>query len=279
MYLEGVGRSVAVEIREKVVTEVISGKSSPEDAARKFGVGLASVGRWVAKRRRGESLAPLPHGGGAPRLLDANDLDVLRTLMTEQPRMSVADLCAGLRERTGKEVSLPTILREFRRVGIRRTRDVAKSAALQTTAKRYGYKPRHRASAPEQRYPSSVTDREWALVSDLFDRPGPGRPSQYPRRLLLDAISYAVRSGCSWRMLPKDFPPWQNVYATFRRWVDDGLFEQMHDRLRAMWRERQNRDANPTAAVIDSQSVKTAEKGGPAGSTAARRSRDESATS
>jgi transposase len=111
-------------------------------------------------------------------------------------------------------------------------------------------------------YPSSVTDVEWALVRDLFERKGPGRPEQYTRRAMVDAIRYVVQSGCAWRMLPKDFPRWQVVYATFRRWSDDGLFEQMHDRMRRLWREREGRDDNPTASVLDSQSVRTAEKGG-----------------
>jgi transposase len=66
-------------------------------------------------------------------------------------------------------------------------------------------------------------------------------------------------------MLPKDFPPWQDIYGHFRRWTDKNLFEQMHDRLRGMWREREKRDANPTAVVVDSQSVKTSAQGGPKG--------------
>jgi transposase len=74
-----------------------------------------------------------------------------------------------------------------------------------------------------------------------------------------------VRTGCSWRMLPKGFPPWQNVYRTFRRWSEQGKFEQMHDRLRTQWREREGRAGAPTAAVLDAQSTRGSPQGGDTG--------------
>lgn len=74
-----------------------------------------------------------------------------------------------------------------------------------------------------------------------------------------------VRTGCSWRLLPKDFPHWTIVFKTFRRWTDSQKFEAMHDRLRAMWRDRAEREVGPSAAVLDSQSVKTSPQGGPKG--------------
>ena len=125
--------------------------------------------------------------------------------------------------------------------------------------KRYGYQPAHRRQQPEQRYPSSLTDEEWRLVADIFESDSDrGALPRYPRRLLVDACCYVVRNGCSWRMLPKDFPPWQNVYRTFRRWSQQGKFEQMHDRLRAQWREREGaRDPMPSAAVLDAQSTRS----------------------
>ena len=82
---------------------------------------------------------------------------------------------------------------------------------------------------------------------------------------MLDACIYILRSGCSWRMLPKDFPAWPVVYKTFRRWLARGLFEAMYDELRKLWRARQHRAAEPTAAVLDAQSVKTSPQGGPKG--------------
>jgi putative transposase len=106
----------------------------------------------------------------------------------------------------------------------------------------------------------------WEQIEHLFDPPGrTGRPPTFPRRQVLDGCIYVLRSGCSWRMLPKDFPPWDIVYRTFRRWLARGLFEAMYDELRKLWRSRQRRDPDPTAAILDSQSVKTSPQGGPKG--------------
>ncbi|MBS9405669.1 IS5 family transposase [Halomonas sp. TRM85114] len=103
-------------------------------------------------------------------------------------------------------------------------------------------------------------------MADIFESDGDrGTPPRYPRRLLVDACCYVVRSGCSWRMLPKDFPAWQNVYRTFHRWSQQGKFEQMHDRLRAQWREREGRTHMPSAAVLDAQSTRSSPQGGTSG--------------
>jgi transposase len=131
--------------------------------------------------------------------------------------------------------------------------------------KRYGYQARHRRETASS-YSSSLTDAEWDLVRDLFEREGErGVPAQIARRTLVDACCYVVRTGCAWRLLPKDFPHWDNVYKTFRRWSAQGRFEAMHDRLRQMWRTRQERDVMPTGAVLDAQSTRASPQGGPSG--------------
>ena len=131
---------------------------------------------------------------------------------------------------------------------------------------RYGYTKAHRRLKPEQRYPSCLTDAEWALVEDLFDNTGARcTPPRYPRRLLVDACSYVVRTGCAWRMLPKEFLPWQNVYRSFRRWTAQSKFERMHGRLRAMWRDREGRSDEPSASVLDAQSTRGSPQGGDTG--------------
>ena len=91
-------------------------------------------------------------------------------------------------------------------------------------------------------------------------RPG-GRPITYPRREIVNAIRYVLRTGCSWRMLPHDLPPWRIVFHYFRTWRRDGTWQRAHDTLHAMLRQAQGRETSPSAAIIDSQSVKTTEKG------------------
>ena len=92
--------------------------------------------------------------------------------------------------------------------------------------------------------------------------PGPcrcGRPLVHARRVIVNAILYVNRTGCAWRYLPSDFPPWRTVYGYFKRWRDDGTLQQLHDQLRDQARIAAGRDPRPTAAVIDSQSVKAAD--------------------
>ncbi|CAM5296185.1 hypothetical protein STENM36S_02332 [Streptomyces tendae] len=113
----------------------------------------------------------------------------------------------------------------------------------------------------QPRYPTDMTDAEWATVRPLLPVPGwmrgrGGRPEVYCHRVVLDAIRYLVDNGIKWRAMLADFPPWDRVYAFFRRWRDHGLVKEFHDRLRGQVRERAGRDAEPTAAVTDSQSVK-----------------------
>src|SRR5829696_2239654 len=114
-------------------------------------------------------------------------------------------------------------------------------------------------------YPSDLTDQEWELLEPLLEsseRRGP--PPKWPARRVADAVFYLLRSGCAWRMLPKEYPPWQSVYYHFRRrWRLDGRLRRAHDRLREAVRESQGRDRNPSASVIDSQAVKTSRAGGP----------------
>ena len=112
-----------------------------------------------------------------------------------------------------------------------------------------------------ENYPSDLTDDQWQILRPLLPRPNKlGRP-QIDRRSIIDAILYVVRTGCQWRQLPLDFPKWKTVYTVFWRWRKAGLWERLHDTLRKRVRQVAGKKRTPSAAIIDSQSVRTAEGG------------------
>jgi putative transposase len=124
-----------------------------------------------------------------------------------------------------------------------------------------------------RRYPSDLTDFEWAKIRRLIPPSPPiGDDRHTSMREVVNGVFYLSRGGCSWRMLPKDFPPWQTVYGYFNKWKREGVWQQIHDTLRGEVRTEAGRDPQPTAGIVDSQSVKTTEKGGRMGTTRARKS-------
>jgi transposase len=227
----------------------------------------------------GETESKAARRTGRPPKLTAEQAESLAALVRENPLLSLDDIAWSFRRQTGITLATPTIQKYLREAGLQRTRrsrstggakagsgGAERSREADAVPQEYGYREAHRDPGDAVRYPCGLTDAEWEQVQHLFDPPGrTGRPEKYPRRQMLDACVYVLRSGCSWRMLPKDFPPWTAVYKTFRRWQAQGLFEAMYDELRKLWRSRQHRAPEPTAAVLDSQSVKTSPQGGPKG--------------
>ena len=134
------------------------------------------------------------------------------------------------------------------------------------------------------RYPSDLTDAEWALI-EPFIPPAKhgGRKREVDEREIANGIMYVLSTGCQWRAIPKDLPPRSTVYDYFCLWQWDGTLDRIHHALYVQYREQAGREASPTAAIIDSQSVKSAEKGGPRSiapaTTRARRSTARSGTS
>jgi transposase len=131
-----------------------------------------------------------------------------------------------------------------------------------------------------QSYPSDLTGPQWAQVSQFIPAPKRGgRPAKYERREIVNALLYVVRTGCQWRAMPHDLPSWRIVYWYFMQWKKDGTFSRLLDELRGDLRQAEGRQRQPSAAVLDSQSVKTSEKGGSLVTTRAKRSTVASGTS
>ena len=133
------------------------------------------------------------------------------------------------------------------------------------------------------RYPSDLTDNEWAYVEPLIPpaKPGGGK-RRTDMRAVMNAVMYILSTGCQWRYLPKDFPPYSTVHHYFVWWQCDRVLDRIHHALYVACREKAEREVSPSGAIIDSQSVKSGEKGGPASIRTAmmraKRSRARSAT-
>ena len=129
-------------------------------------------------------------------------------------------------------------------------------------AHRFGHALDHPERA--RTYPTDLTDAEWAQLRPLIPTPAwilghGGRPEEYCHRQLIDAVLYLTDNGIKWRAMPADFPAWDDCYRFFRRWKTQGLLTMVHDRLRRACREQAGRDREPTAAIVDSQSLRAAE--------------------
>lgn len=272
---------ISVETRQAAVVAYLGGEGTQEEVAARFGVSLSSMARYLVKHKKG-SLAPQQTKKSRPPILDAADREVLRDL-AKDPEATREQLALLLLERTGKRVSKATVQRVLHTLGMPRKRPPKRQpppSLVPVTipeAQAEPASPEPQLPAPsnptrytkEQRrfctdsYPSDLSDAEWDVIAVHFAPRT--RDFDYPPRLLLNAIFYVLRTGCAWRMMPHDLPPWDTVYSAFRRWTRDGRLAACHDALRRQFRKQIGKNEQPSAAIIDSQSVKTTEKGGPRG--------------
>lgn len=258
-----------LEIREQILAAVDAGLRNREIVAR-FGVSVATIRYYLKLRREGHSLAPRPHSWGRrPSMLGPRELAELDRLRKLHPRASSRELAVLLSEATSLDVSCNVVLYGLSKLGVTRRRLRGSSRPVLPARKPKPYGP---ISAQEpllastrRMYPTDLSDSEWALLEPLIPKTRPGgRPESHTRRELVNAMLYVLRNGCTWRSLPHDLPAWSTVYSYFRKWRLSGLWEQINDALRPQVRSAAGRGTSPRAAIVDSQSARTTEKGGPA---------------
>jgi putative transposase len=300
-------KSFGRELREGAAQSVVDGRETVVEVGARLDASVPLVRQWVYQWRKKHEPNDKRRPRGRPPVLEGRDIEVLARLAQERPNATNAELIAALAAEVNKRTSARTLVKALQSVGITRKRPPKGSVAASpcgdqrgpsgsspapapvpepmssasTTTQLTRYKDEHRREPAKGKYPSSLTDAEWEVLktfveSEVAHR---GRPCKYSRRAILDAVFYIVRSGCAWRMLPLDLPPWRAVWSTFRRWRKSGMILRIYDELHALWRRNSGRNELPSAGIVDSQSVKTTEKGGLLATTPARRSKGASATS
>src|SRR5947209_15343518 len=287
--------------RWEIIDQALKAPRKAEDIAKTVGVSVATVLQVMSAYNRGGEAAIATAGKGGRRrehLTLSHQRAFLQPFaarVAEGEKVKVAQIQQAYEQVVKQSVAPSTIYRLLKRHGWRlhgvgsppaplpRSSDLQedrlavqarKKPAVPSKAKQ------EKASERSQRYPSDLREQEWVILEALIPpaKPG-GRPRSVDMRAVIDAIFYVDRTGCQWRALPHDFPPWSTVWTYFRTWRNDGTWERIHTALREQVRVKQGREPTPSAAIIDSQSVKTSQKGGGAATMVARRSKAASAIS
>ena len=275
--------AIPVDVREKILADYIAGKRVKVIVAT-YNVSSGTIKRLTRRWREANEHTERVPFISSLQIFRVEWLEVVRQLVEAEPAIALHVLAARVVAAGGPQTKRSALTRAIERLGLVRARPsksdtVPGPVATSPRYRREAYIERPSESSGRRLYPSDLSDAEWGLIAPLVPAAKPGgRPFLHDRREMIDAILYVLRSGCAWRMLPHDFPPWKSVYTTFRRWSLSGVFEHLNEQLRPKAREQAGRKPVATAWIIDSQSTKTTEKGGSVDSTAARRSRAASGT-
>ena len=254
--------AVSAYLEEKAEDPRISYRS----IAARFGVGEASLQRWVRQHRLTGTVQPAPPNRvGPPPKLTPEHKDRVAQWVLENPQKRLYEIVAYIEQEYSVVVCEGTVRRllKERNITKRKLNRLAREPASSPDPQRY--KPRHRRKPedkPNRRaYPSDFTDAEWRIVEPLWREHARSFPEKHALREVLDALRYINAAGCPWRYLPHDFPPHQTVRAWFDRWNRDGSTQRVNDALRRWLRRRAGRNETPSLLIIDSRSVKTMEGG------------------
>ena len=275
--------------RWEIISQALTAPRHAEDIARTVGVSPTTVHRVISTYNRlGVAAVETPGTGGRRNqyLTLEQERVFLQPFLARAARGELAtatEIQQAFEAEIKQSVAQSTIYRLLARHGLRQRGVPARPARppRQLSAHEQPVPVRERrerrtrsANRPPslQSYPSDLTDQEWAILEPLLPQASPGgRPRTTNLRAVLNATLYVDRTGGQWRALPHDFPPWSTVWSYFRTWRNDGTWERIHTTLREQTRLKQGREPTPSAAIIDSQSVKTSQKGGSAATTGAKK--------
>ncbi len=298
--------------RWEIIYQALTAPRKAEDIARTVGVSVTTVRRVIATyKQRGIAAVETPGKGGRRHqyLTLEQERAFLQPFMARAARgemTTVAEIQRAYEQEVKQSVALSTVYRLLERHGWQQrgarpspaqvpADKFAQGNTMSTSERREPVPPKGKLDQGEtvstserrepvppklnrqlsaQGYPSDLTEQEWAILEPLIPpaKPG-GRPRSTEMRAVVNAILYLDRTGGQWRALPHEYPPWSTVWSYFRTWRNDGTWLRMHTALREQVRVKLGREPTPSAAIIDSQSVKTSQKGGRAATMGERRSR------
>jgi transposase len=275
--------------RWEIISQALADPRHAEDIARTVGVSPTTVHRVISTYNRlGVAAVETPGTGGRRNqyLTLEQERVFLQPFLVRAARgelATAAEVQQAFEAEAKQSVADSTIYRLLARHGLRLRGAPSRSAgtpepppadAQTVPVRKRGEWHLTSTNRPPslQSYPSDRTSQEWVILETLLPlaKPG-GRPRTSDLRAVQSAILYLDRTGGQWRALPHDFPPWSTVWSSFRTWRTDGTWERLHTTLREQTRVKQGREPTPSAAIIDSQSVKTSQKGGSAATMAAKK--------